>query len=79
MAYLVDRRDSRWNDAVWRTETLLLLMADNGLTVPELARFFGRQINTVNHWRSGSHFAIPRDSLRLLMLELALGGRNAIA
>ena len=79
MAYVVDRRDNRWNDAAWRTETLLLLMADNSLTVGEVARFFGRQPSTISHWRSGSHFAIPRDSLRLLMLELALGGRNAIA
>jgi hypothetical protein len=78
MAYVVDRRDDRWNDAVWRTETLLLLMADNGLTVPEVAKYLRRRPSTVSHWRSGSHFAIPRDTLRLLMLELALGGKNAI-
>ena len=79
MTDVVDRRDSRWDDPVWRTDTLLLLMADHGLTAADVARYFGRSTSTVSHWRSGSHFAIPKDTLRLLMLELALGGRYAVA
>jgi len=78
MAYVVDRRDNRWNDAVWRTETLLLLMSEHGLTVADIAHYFGRATSTVSHWRSGLHVVIPKDTLRLLMLELALGGKNAI-
>lgn len=78
MTFFVDRRDKRWEDGAWRTEMFLALIADYKLTVPEVAGLLCRKENTIRHWRSGTHIVIPRDSLRILMLEMATGGRNAL-
>jgi len=78
MTVVVDRRDPRWNDASWRTETLLATIADHRLTSAEIATLTGRSVDTVRQWRSGRHIAIPTTALRLLILELAVGGRNAL-
>lgn len=78
MTSVVDRRDLRWNDAAWRTETLLALIADHRLTSQEIATMTGRSVDTVRQWRSGKSIAIPIVLLRLLMLDLAYGGRNGL-
>lgn len=79
MTVVVDRRDPRWNDPVWRTENFLALCADHQLSVSEVAAYTEKSIETVMQWRSGRSRVIPTPLLRLMMLELALGGRDALA
>jgi len=78
MASIPNRRDPRWTDPAWRTDNLLALIADFQLTSHELVELTGRELTTVLHWRSGRHKVIPLHSLRLLWLELALEGRDAL-
>lgn len=79
MTVVVARRDPRWNDAAWRTDTLLAAIADHQLTTAEIAEIVGRSEFTVRQWRSGRAFPVPVHALRLLMLELAFGGRDGLA
>lgn len=79
MTAVVDRRDPRWSDAVWRTESFLALCADYRLTVAEVADYVEKSHETVMQWRSGRARVIPKHTLRLMMLDLAFGGRHAVA
>ena len=79
MTRVVDRRDPRWSDPLWRTETFLALCADYQLSVGEVSAYTEKSFETVMQWRSGRSRVIPTPLLRLMMLELALGGRNALA
>lgn len=78
MALIPNRRDERWNDPSWRTDSFLALIAEHNLSTDELCSVFDREPTTVLHWRSGRYKPIPKIALRLLMLELAVGGRNAL-
>jgi hypothetical protein len=74
MVALLDRRDRRWNDDSWRTRTFDSLMIEFDLTYREVADLVDRDINTVRHWRSGTRLTIPKDTLRLLVVEFLVFG-----
>jgi len=79
MAALLDRRDRRWNNDSWRTDQLASLMEENDLSYADVAEIVDRDVNTIRHWRSGSRLMIPKQTLRLLMLEIALFGDDVLA
>lgn len=64
------RRDARWDDPVWRTQTLRQLVATNTVTIPEVADLLNRDVGVVYHWHSDSQKVISRKTLRLLVLEI---------
>jgi hypothetical protein len=78
MAAIPSRHDPCWNDPVWRTDTFLAVVYEHKFTVAELMAYTGKCRSAINHWRSGTVRPIPILDLRCFMLELALGGRNAI-
>lgn len=79
MVAVINRRDPRWNNDAWRTKTFADLMDEFDLSYQEVAEMTEREINTVRHWRSGKIRAIPKSLLRLLVLEFALDGIDALS
>ena len=60
MTVVVDRRDPRWNDPVWRTENFLALCADHQLSVSEVAAYTEKSIETVIPEGQVSRTTVPR-------------------
>lgn len=79
MVAVINRRDPRWNNDAWRTQTFAALMDEFNLSYREIAEMVERDLNTVRHWRSGKARVIPKTLLRLLVLEFALDGIDALS
>lgn len=62
--------DSCWDDATWRTQTLVELMDRFRLNAREVGEYTGDSANSVRMWRSSSTRKITPAKLRLFMLEL---------
>lgn len=78
MVAAINRRDRRWNDDSWRTDTFNDLLDEFDLTYRDVADLVDRDVNTIRHWASGARLTIPKLVLRLLVLEFALDGRGVL-
>lgn len=65
--------DPCWQDADWRTETLLQLMADYSLTIDHVCELTDTKYSTVACWRKTASRPIGIAHLKALMFELGRG------
>jgi hypothetical protein len=64
------RDDNRWQDARWRTDTLLKIMHDLNLKGHDVAGYTGNAPATVYCWRTVAVRPIPVNDLKVLMFEI---------
>ena len=62
-----------WNSATWRTETLLKVMADYGLTISLMCEWTSTKYPTVACWRKSVDRPTSVPHLKAVLFEISRG------
>lgn len=66
------RTDPCWNDDAWRTAKLKEIREAHSFSISAIAELTGVSRQSASNWFSFSIRPVPANSLRMLMLELAV-------